>query len=83
MSRGASEDQFLAWECMDLAGILRGKKRRLFYEELERRSNDNIDNSERILRDAQRMYPENKRMRKRQIRARLKEWEKTACHYEL
>ena len=82
MSRHVSEAKFLAWKCMDLAGILRGKKRRLFTEELERRFNDNndvnIDNSERVLRAAQRMYPEDKQMRRKYIRTRLKEWEKTS-----
>jgi len=69
---------------MELAGILHNKKRRLFLEELERRANDNaanIEYSEIILRAAQRMYPENRQMRKKDIRARLKEWEKRA-YYE-
>ncbi|MBI4158008.1 MAG: hypothetical protein HY505_00065 [Candidatus Yanofskybacteria bacterium] len=85
MSLEVSEAKFLAWKCMDLAGILRGKKRRLFIEELEKRTNDdtsNTDHSERILRTAQRMYPEDKKMRRKYIRTRLKEWEKTACRYE-
>jgi len=70
---------------MEFAGNLHGKKRRLFVEELERRSNDNtvnIEKSEIILRAAQRMYPEDRQMRRRYTRNRLKEWEKTAAPYE-
>jgi len=81
MSHKISKAKFMPWKCMELASILRGKKRQLFIEELERRSNDNadnVDNSERILRAAQRMYPEDKQMRRKYIRTRLKDWEKAS-----
>jgi len=85
MVRKISKGRFIAWKCMELAGILHGKKRQLFIEELDRRTYDNtanIDYSERILRDAQRIYSENKQMRRKYIKAHLKKWEKTVYRYE-
>ena len=85
MSQKVSKERFLAWKYMELAGIFHGKKRRLLLEELSRRTNDNTadaDYIEIILMDAQRMYPENRRMRRRHTRTRLKEWEKRASYHE-
>ena len=65
---------------MELVGILHGRERRLFIEELERklRNNEIGANEEIILLAAERSYPENKQMRRRYLKKRLKDWNKSA-----
>ena len=80
MSCKVSTSKFRAWKCMELVGILHGKERRIFVEELERKLQNNEigANEELILLAAERSYPENKRMRRKYLKKRLKDWNKSA-----
>lgn len=77
-----SQEEFMIWKCMELVGILRGKKRRRFIAELERRFNANEINSndERIILAAERNSQGDKRTRREYLKARLKYWAKTVNH---
>lgn len=73
-----SQEEFTVWKCMELAGILRGKKRRRFITELERKFNTSEINSndERIILAAERNSRGDKQIRRKYLNARLKHWGK-------
>jgi hypothetical protein len=75
-----SYSKFQVWKIMEFAGILPNKKRRVLINILEDKfQNNELEPDERKILSATKIYPENKRMRRKYLKQELKAWEKRAA----
>ena len=67
---------------MEFAGILHGKKRKTLLEELSKKEvAGQLDSDERRIWDAQALYPNDRRARRKRLKQELGAWEKRVTHY--
>lgn len=77
MSQALSPAKLHVWKLMEFASILPNKKRRLLVDELERKFQANeLEPDERRILVAHKLYPQDKRARRKVLRQELKAWEK-------